>query len=181
MLLSYLELLQLVSDKVIAPVPLTRVNAASIDLTLGDTLLIEWGGDLPAQTVDLAARPRQYPQFGTFTMKDDGYVVPPGGFLLATTVEHFRLPNTLALDFRLTSSLARGGLNAALANWGDPGWHDAPLTLELKNWTKYHPLRLRPGMKIGQALFFRVATVPDEFAYGARGSYNECGTAPTLR
>jgi len=54
----------------------------------------------------------------------------------------------------------------------DPGWHGSTLTLELRNLTTYHFLKLEFGIKIGQMVFFRCDPVPQEASYAARGSYN---------
>lgn len=80
------------------------------------------------------------------------------------------MPNDLAAEFRLKSSLARAGLDAALAMWCDPGWHGSVLTLELTNALKMHSLRFRPGLKIGQMVFHRGAPVPAHASYAVKGS-----------
>ena len=46
------------------------------------------------------------------------------------------------------------------------------LTLELHNVLSYHTLRLRPGMKIGQMVFFKGSAVPEYASYAVRGAYN---------
>lgn len=38
--------------------------------------------------------------------------------------------------------------------------------------THYHMLRIRPGMPIGQMVFFKHLPVPDHASYAARGQYN---------
>lgn len=96
----------------------------------------------------------------------------PGEFILAQTVEEFYLPNNIAAEFRLKSSVARAGLDQALAVWCDPGWNGSVLTVELRNNTRYHVLVLEAGMKIGQVVFFKGEPVPDEASYAVRGQYN---------
>lgn len=170
-MLSYLELVELVHNKIITGVDPGRINAASIDVTLGPVIYVE-RPQTKAGVVDLAASPRQYPSFEEITMDDEGFVMHPGCFLLASTVEVFNLPNYIQADYFLNSSTARAGLNHALAGFCDPGWHDSNLTLELKNWTEWNFLRIRPGMKIGQVEFSRVTPVPEHRSYSAIGSYN---------
>jgi dCTP deaminase len=150
-----------------------NINGASIDLTLGDTIFVEkaYHGFEFVQ-VDLSAKPRQFPEFIEAAMTEDGFLMSPGMFLLASTVEVFNLPNNIAFNYRLNSSLGRAGLNHALAGFADPGWVGSHLTLELKNWLEYHYLRIRPGMKIGQAIFYQTQTVPEHRSYTAIGSYN---------
>ena len=176
--MSYNELKQLVAAGVITNVEPEQINAASIDLTLGDLISVE--SPVAKFSVDLSVRkPRQYPNFKPVDI-NQGYEMAPGEFLLGSTQQKFYLPNWICADYRLNSSLARAGLNAALAMWADPGWHDAELTLELKNWLQYHTLTIRPGMRIGQMIFHRVETVPPEKSYGTIGSYNN-QTGPTIR
>jgi len=100
------------------------------------------------------------------------WVLPPGGFALFETHERFNLPDDIAIEFKLRSSMARNGIDHALAGWGDPGWHDSTLTLELRNNSEFHRLGLRPGMRIGQIVFWRGDAVPETASYRTKGRYN---------
>jgi dCTP deaminase len=91
--------------------------------------------------------------------------------VLASTVETFALPDFVAARFVLKSSRAREGLQHLLAGWCDPGWHGSRLTLELKNVRQLQPIRLWPGMKIGQMVFHQMAAAPDR-SYAVTGRYN---------
>jgi deoxycytidine triphosphate deaminase len=102
----------------------------------------------------------------------DGYVLRPREFILGHSREEFNLPDDIAAEYKLKSSLARAGLGHALAGWCDPGWHGSHLTLELFNSLRHHSLILREGMKIGQMVFFRGKPVPSDRGYRARGQYN---------
>lgn len=177
--LSYDELTKLVDTGIITQVPADRINGASIDVTLHPTIWVE--SNLSREKViDLAARPREFPEYVVRTIKD-AYPLRPNDFILAATNETFNLPDDICAEYRLSSSLARAGLNAALAMWADPGWHNSQLTLELKNWTTLHTLLLRPWMKIGQMIFHRVKPVPLERSYRVRGSYNSTQQGPSVR
>lgn len=168
MLLSHDELLQLIEDGVISA-PESAVNASSIDVRLGDYLQIErapHGGGV----VDLAHK--QSPSMTQLQMTEAGYALDPAEFVLGHTIERFDLPNDISAEFKLKSSLARAGLQHALAGWCDAGWHGSQLTLELTNSTREHRLLLRPNMKIGQVIFYRHAEVPDHASYAAKGQYN---------
>ena len=168
MLLSYLELIELVKTGVIDADP-ENINGASIDLTLDDQLLCETP-QTHLQPIDLKAK--QLPTFTPCTMGNGGYDLWPGRFVLANTRETFNLPNDIAAEFKLKSSVARAGLNHLLAGFADPGWHHAKLTLELHNVLTHHIIKLREGMKIGQMIFYRVRPVPDEHSYSIKGRYN---------
>lgn len=175
MLLSYKELYTLVQDGVIRGVDVSAINPTSIDLHLGPTILHESGIKGAPRVVDLSARDSLL--WSTYEMDPhdqdmDYYDLTPGRFALGHTIEKFYLPNDISAEFSLKSSLARNGLEHLLAGWIDPGFNDSVLTLELKNSTIYHTLRLRVGMPIGQVKFFRHEAVPDEHSYKARGRYN---------
>ena len=168
MLLSYTELVDLVKAGVIDSDP-ANINGASIDVTLDRTLLLEKHHAIEP-TIDLSRK--QAPEMCSFLMSESGFSLPPGHFVLANTRETFNLPNDIAAEFKLKSSVARAGLNHCLAGFCDPLWSNSKLTLELKNELQYHELLLKPGMKIGQVLFYRVTPVPTEHSYAVKGHYN---------
>jgi deoxycytidine triphosphate deaminase len=60
-----------------------------------------------------------------------------------------------------------------MAGWCDPGWNNSKLTLELKNVSQYHTLIIKPGMKIGQMVFWLCDTIPEENSYAVKGQYNK--------
>jgi dCTP deaminase len=167
-LITYSGLVELVERGVIEGVDPSRINAASIDVTLGDVVWIEdasHGG-----TVDLARK--FVPNMVRVEMSLDGFELQPGEFCLAQTREIFNLPDDIAFEFKLKSSLARAGLNHLMAGYADPGWHGSVLTLEYHNVTQYHRLLIRPGMPCGQIVLFRGDPVPEHASYRARGQYN---------
>ncbi len=169
MLLSHTELCLLVEQGIIEGVNVHAVNATSIEVTLGTDILIErapHGGGV----VDLAQKGG--PAMSAMTMTAAGYALEPSEFILAHTEQRFHLPNDISAEFKLKSSLARSGLQHALAGWCDAGWHGSNLTLELTNCLREHRLLIRPGMRIGQMIFYRHYPVPDHASYAARGQYN---------
>ena len=169
-LLTYYDLCELVDNEVITPVPIENINAASIDVRLGDTVLFESESECGLRNIDLSKR--ESPQYTTVKISDKGFYLLPNEFCLAQTVETFNLPNDIACEFRLKSSMARAGLNQSLAVWCDPGWYGSVLTLELQNILTFHGLLLKPGMKIGQMVFFKGKAVPKVASYATVGSYN---------
>lgn len=169
-LLSYKQLVDLVNEGVIDADP-KNINGASIDITLGNEIMIELNEENSRQLVDLKYKENLY--MNKMYISDGGsYTLCPGQFILASSVETFNLPNHIAAEYKLKSSLARSGLNHMLAGWCDPTWTDSKLTLELKNDTQFHNLVLRPGMKIGQVVFWWCDPVPDEESYAEKGQYN---------
>lgn len=170
-MLTHDELLGLLEAGIVRGAHRANVNAASIDVVLGSTLLVEASPGGGTTVVDLMAK--EVPAMRKIDLLKHGYYdLRPGEFCLAETVESFYLPNYLAAHYFLNSSLARAGLDAALAMWCDPGWHGSVLTLEFKGNLNYHQLRLRPGMKCGQVVFERGNEVPAHASYAARGRYN---------
>lgn len=145
-----------------------HVNPASLDVTLGNTLLVETAESADLVPVDLGLYDQDWP-----------YHLPPGGFCLAETRESFALPVDTCAQFVLKSSRAREGIDHLNAGWCDCGWglsvdgedRRSVLTMELKNVRQLHSVRLWPGMKIGQMKFVALDTPPLE-SYAIKGRYN---------
>lgn len=177
-LLSYNELRELVEQGVIGPVDPSAINAASIDVRLGNEIIIEQYCDHRVRPVDIHKR-EVFPSVKeTITTH---YDLQPGEFILANTVETFHLPNDICCEFKLKSSGARTGLENALATWCDAGWNGSTLTLELKNLLRYSAIRLTPGMYVGQMIFYRVTEVPTERSYATIGRYNNDKSVQTVK
>lgn len=99
------------------------------------------------------------------TEGDEPFILHPGEFVLGSTYEGVALPDDLAARVEGKSSLGRLGLlTHATAGFVDPGF-SGHVTLELANVATL-PIRLYPGMKIGQFCFFRL-TSPSEHPYGS--------------
>ncbi|MEV0661604.1 dCTP deaminase [Actinomadura luteofluorescens] len=96
---------------------------------------------------------------------EEAFVLHPGEFVLASTYEVFGLPEDLAARLEGKSSLGRLGLlTHSTAGWIDPGF-GGHVTLELSNVATL-PIKLWPGMKIGQMCLFRTSS-PAEYPYGS--------------
>lgn len=168
-LLSYEELCGLQDSGVIRNSKREHVNAASIDITLGSRILSE-SMDGP-YVIGLRER-HPLPTKEFILDEHNEFIMHPGEFILAQSEQEFWLPDDVAAEYKLKSSLGRIGLEHMNAGWCDPGWHGSVLTLEFKNLTRNHSIVLRRGDPIGQVVFFRCATVPDEASYAVRGRYN---------
>lgn len=151
------------------------INAASLDLRLGDTILLEehgtWHPDGGTVPFLIDYRKRDKPRMVELKLDEGGVFILPGMFFLAHTVEVCNFPDDMAALFRIKSSMGRIGLEHMDAGWVDPGFHGA-LTLEFKNMTEHHSILLRPGDKIGQLVFMRGNPVPAELSYRTKGNYN---------
>ncbi|WP_261166809.1 dCTP deaminase [Microbacterium sp. Marseille-Q6965] len=96
---------------------------------------------------------------------DEPFVLHPGEFVLGSTFETVTLPDDIAARLEGKSSLGRLGLlTHSTAGFIDPGF-SGHVTLELSNVATL-PIKLWPGMKIGQLCFFRL-TSPAENPYGS--------------
>lgn len=120
-----------------------NINPASVDLTLGQSY------------IDLATG-REYALTDTF-------LLTPGEAILATSAEYVNLPASYAGAVYLKSSMARKGLDHALAGWVDPGF-EGQLTLELHS---HRPIELIPYMRIVQLILYVMQMEP-EVAYNGR-------------
>jgi dCTP deaminase len=114
------------------------------------------------------------------TLEDEEpFILQPGAFCLATTLETVTLPDDLVARVDGRSSLGRLGLLVhATAGYVDPGW-TGKLTLELSNQSQM-PIALYYGMRVSQISFFTLST-PVERPYGSPGlgSKYQGQTGPT--
>ena len=96
---------------------------------------------------------------------DEPFILHPGEFVLGSTFESVSLPDDLAARLEGKSSLGRLGLlTHSTAGFVDPGF-TGHVTLELSNVATL-PIKLWPGMKIGQLCFIRLTTAA-EHPYGS--------------
>lgn len=136
------------------------VNPASINLRIGNTFLspvriispIKLGDKVEYQRIEVA---------------DDRYfLLLPGEFALATTIECVNVPTDLAAFVQGRSSIGRVGLQVQNAGFVDPGFH-GHITLELKN-DSVNTIAIWPGYPVAQIVLFKSEGV--ETAY--KGKYN---------
>lgn len=109
----------------------------------------------------------------------DPFILHPGEFVLGGTYEQVALGETIAARLEGKSSLGRLGLlTHSTAGFVDPGFR-GHVTLELSNVATL-PIKLWPGMKIGQFCFFRLSSAA-EYPYGsaAAGSRYQGQRGPT--
>jgi dCTP deaminase len=96
---------------------------------------------------------------------DEHFILHPGEFVLASTYEVITLPHDIAGRLEGKSSLGRLGLlTHSTAGFIDPGF-SGHITLELSNVANL-PVKLFPGMKIGQLCLFKLSSNA-EHPYGS--------------
>lgn len=134
----------------ISPYMVEHVNPASIDLRLGAGVI--WlgaganGGD------------------ERWELGGQALEIVPGMAILATTMEYIRLPADVAGAVYLKSSMARMGLDHALAGWVDPGFC-GELTLEFH---AHKRVRLYEGQRVCQLVLMKLCGRADR-PYGSEG------------
>ena len=172
-ILGYTELNDLIDQGVIEGVARESVNSNSINVTLGNTFLVE-AEDFSSVNGQyyrpIEFSKRQSPNFITV---EGSVLIPPGGFALASLVEKVNLPNDLVCMVMLRSSAARMGLEHAYAGFADSGY-SGNLTLELKNFLRFNTIHLRGGDQVCQLVFHRGYPVPAGRCYATTGA-KYCG------
>jgi dCTP deaminase len=147
------------------PIPAAHVGPGSIDLRLGssflviDTVIAENRKAGVESIIDLASY-----RFGEFAARfgrtevagpEEGFLLRPNRLVLASTLEHITLVNSLAARVEGKSSLARVGLFVHItAPTVQPGWR-GHLQLELLN-VGPATLRLHPERPVCQLVVERV-------------------------
>ena len=96
---------------------------------------------------------------------NEPFILHPGEFVLGATYEVVTLPDDIAARLEGKSSLGRLGLlTHSTAGFVDPGF-SGHVTLELSNVATL-PIKLWPGMKIGQLCFFQLTSAAEK-PYGS--------------
>ena len=160
MILSDKTLMKMLDEGTLVVTPLeeNQIQPASIDIRIGNTYSIV--EDSPSGIIRLNEE-IEYRQITA-----DKYILLPGQFVLATTMEFVELPNNLTAFVEGRSSLGRLGLFIQNAGWVDPGFK-GEITLELFNATRC-AIELNAGRRVGQLVFAKL----DEHALNPyRGKY----------
>ncbi len=137
-----------------------QLGPTSLDVRLGTSFQAQKRSALayiePLQDrQEVAADVAEYVQDYTL-LPTEPYVLHPGEFALACTLEWIQLPVDLAARLEGRSSWGRVGLQIhATAGFIDPGFAGS-ITFELSNIGKV-PIPLYPGLRIGQLSFYTSA------------------------
>lgn len=127
----------------ITPLEENQIQPASVDIRLGSNYSNMRDSSLAVVHMDKTV------EYETTTAEK--YLLLPGQFVLATTMEYFKLPNNLTAFVEGRSSIGRLGLFIQNAGWVDPGF-EGEITLELFNASR-HAIELQSGRRIGQLVF----------------------------
>jgi dCTP deaminase len=124
----------------------SHVQASSVDLTLGREVLI-----YKANYIDVM---QEETPVEKVSISQEGFIIEPKAFVLATTNEYIRLPQDITAFVEGRSSLGRLGLFIENAGWVDAGF-EGQITLELYN-ANSCPIKLYAGMRICQIVLARL-------------------------
>jgi len=112
--------------------------------------------------------PKNFDQNSFVRHKSDVCIIPPNSFVLAQTMEYFRIPNDVLVICIGKSTYARCGLIVNVTPL-EPGW-EGQVTLEISNTTPL-PAKVYAREGIAQFLFLKGES-PCEVTYAARdGKY----------
>ncbi len=145
MILSDKTIQKMLKNKTLSISPLSegQIQPASVDIRLGDTYAVIEDSATGVITMNGNI---QYK-----TLQADKSLLLPGQFVLATTMEYFKLPNHITAFVEGRSSLGRMGLFVQNAGWVDPGFQ-GEITLELFNANRC-AIELKAGRRVGQLVF----------------------------
>lgn len=144
------------------------LNAASVDVRLGDEILLEVGGET-LRILNYSKRDKI--SVRRVEIPDCGIVIQPRQSFIASTIENFDFPDDIGGLFRSKSSMGRIFLEHMDSGWIDPGFYGV-LTLEFKNMSEHHAIRLHKGDRIGQVIFLQGNAVEKCQSYRTKGNYN---------
>ncbi len=165
MILSDRTILRLIREGkiVIEPFDESLIGPSSIDLRLGDEFVVFERTKL--SVIDPKTPIEEYTK-RIKVDKSEGFVIHPGEFVLATTLEYIKLPDDIAARIEGRSSIARLGLIVhSTGGFVDAGF-EGQLTLEMSNINRI-PIKVYPGMRIAQLAFIKQDS-PSEVPYWKR-------------
>jgi len=120
--------------------------------------------------------PKNFDKQSFVERKTDVCVIPPNSFVLARTVEYFKIPKDVLVICLGKSTYARCGLIVNVTPL-EPGW-EGHVTLEISNTTPL-PAKVYANEGIAQFLFYRGES-PCEVTYADRGGKYMKQTGVTL-
>ena len=112
--------------------------------------------------------PKNFSDTGFVTRKGETCIVPPNSFVLAHTVEYFRIPRDILVICLGKSTYARCGLIVNVTPL-EPEW-EGQVTIEISNTTPL-PARIYANEGICQFLFLQGAAPPEVSYADRRGKY----------
>jgi len=163
-----------------APEPEVQIQPASIDLRLGYDF--QTFNHTHQALID-PADPESFRQLtnSVHLQEDERFIVHPGEFVLATTLEHVEIPDDLVARLEGRSSIGRLGIVIhSTAGYIDPGFKGT-ITLEISNLGRI-AVALYPGMRICQIAFEEMSSpVSESYAIKRTAKYQGQQTTTVSR
>ncbi len=174
-------------ELVIDPFDDSLVNPASLDFRLGTKLVktlptashpTKWVGGEEFYIIDPTDKSTFKDEVIDLEVLGGIYYMKPGEFLLASGGRmelNGNEVNGISAYIAGKSSLGRNAVmnSSPFAGWYDPGFRGAAI-LELYNASKY-VIKLTPGMKVGQFVFFRHNQAEKPYGSPGVGRYQDQG------
>ncbi len=143
------------------------IQPNSIDIRLGNHFVWYRPGDGVIDPYDRASVAS-----GVEETRADSFVLHPGRFILAETLECIGLPDNIVATIEGKSSIARLGVTLhQTGGWIDAGFRGT-ITLEMAN-VNARPVKVYAGMPIGQLVFY--TTERAENPYDRKGDAKYLG------
>lgn len=156
----------LISNRIgITPTPdlAVQLGSCSLDLRLGNSFRVFNHSKMPY--IDTKHPPAGEMMDEVKVQEGEPFILQPGDFVLAVTLERVKIADDLLARLEGRSSLGRLGIVVhSTASVFDPGW-DGNLVLELGNLGRI-PVTLYPGMRICALTF-------EELSSAAEVPYNK--------
>lgn len=154
MILSDMDIIKCIQEGLISIEPFNKDNlsSCSYDLTLYPVILSPY----TCSCIDIKDSFEKEKIFNEVQIPEEGYVLLPGRFYLASTNEYIRVGPTICAFIEGRSSIGRLGLFIHNAGWIDSGFH-GQITLELFN-ASSNCIRIYPNMRICQIVFSYVSS-----------------------
>ncbi|MHA1299164.1 MAG: dCTP deaminase [Candidatus Helarchaeota archaeon] len=175
MIIPDYEIIELIKKKeiIINPFNVENVGPCSVDLHLNNTFSVFKMGIV----VDPKDPKSINSSIETIDVSSDEYfIIAPGQFVLASTIETISIPKNIAATLEGLSSVARLGLTvhaAGLVNAGTGNKVPTTLTLEI-SCQNSSPVKLYPGMRIVQIIFHQLKSA-SKTGYDERASSRYVG------
>lgn len=163
MILSDKDILELIKTEKLNIYPKVQqqhISPTSIDLHLGDYLM--------KYTDDEIVLGKSFPKAIEILLdREKGYLLMPGEFVLACTLEQIEIPNGYQGFIETKGDIARAGIQVHNADGHiDPGSNHT-ITLEIKN-NNHVPIRIFPQIFICQIFIYKLSS---ECLFPYKGKY----------
>jgi dCTP deaminase len=149
----------------IRPYDKNLVQPNSIDIRLGNHFVWYKPSD---KVID--PRNKRSITTGVEETETDEFVIKPGAFVLARTLECIGLPDNIVATIEGKSSIARLGVTLhQTGGWIDAGFRGT-ITLEMAN-VNTRPVKVYAGMPIGQLVFYTTERAANPYYTKADAKY----------